>query len=66
MFEMKFLKRFVMISACNTDYIVWVKCTTSAECLNQFIRIAASAVMDMLGDFTRGLYFHKTFGKGAV
>ena len=32
MFEMKFLKGFVMISACNTGYIVWVKCATSAEC----------------------------------
>ena len=32
MFEMKFLKYFVMISASYTSYIVWVKYTNSAEC----------------------------------
>ena len=30
--EMKFLKCFVMIGASYTSCIVWVKCTTSAEC----------------------------------
>ena len=30
--EMKFRKSFVMISASYTSCIVWVKCTTSAEC----------------------------------
>ena len=30
--EMKFLKGFVVISSDPVDCIVWVKCTTSAEC----------------------------------
>ena len=46
MLEMKFLKYFVMIGSSYTGYIVWVKCTTSAEC--KTIRIAVSTVMDML------------------
>ena len=63
--EMKFLKRFVMIGASYTSCIVWVKCTTSAE-FKQSIRIAASAVMDMLGDFTRGVVFIKLWDGTAV
>ena len=46
MFEMKFLKGFVIICASYIDCIVWVKCATSAEC--KTIRIAVSAVMDVL------------------
>ena len=34
MFEMTFLNCFVTISASYTSCIVWVKCTTSAECKN--------------------------------
>ena len=30
--EMKPLKGFVMIGDIYTGYILWVKCTTSAEC----------------------------------
>ena len=30
--EMKFLEGFVVISSVQVDCILWVKCTTSAEC----------------------------------
>ena len=41
----------------SSDYLLWVKCATSAEC--KPFRKAAASVMVMPGDFTQGVEFSK-------